>query len=140
MATDTTEALPTGVEMVQALYVAFGRGDIPALLGVLSPDVEWGEPENPLNPAAGTRRGHAGVLEWLRIGKEAEEILFLEPRQFLVGGDSVAVVGFMRCRARATGKVYESDFVHLVTIVDGQVTRFREFFDTYAAAEAYRTS
>jgi ketosteroid isomerase-like protein len=134
------EALPRHVPMVRALYAAFARGDIPTLLGMLSPDVEWGEPDNPLNPAAGTRRGHDGVLEWLRIGKEAEEILVLEPRQFLVGGDTVAVAGHMKCRARATGRVYESDFVHLVTITDGRVARFQEFFDTYAAAEAYRTA
>jgi ketosteroid isomerase-like protein len=137
---DSIGATPANVAMVKELYGAFGRGDIAALLGVLSPEVEWGEPDNPLNPAAGTRRGHAGVLEWLQIGKDAEEILVLEPKQYLVGGDTVAVVGFMRCRARATDRVYESEFVHLVSIVDGKVTRFREFFDTYAAAEAYRAS
>jgi ketosteroid isomerase-like protein len=36
-----------------------------------------------------------------------------------------------------TGKVYESDFVHLVTLADGRVTKFQEFFDTYAAGEAF---
>jgi uncharacterized protein len=56
----------------------------------------------------------------------------------LVDEDSVAVVGFMRCRAIPTGKVYESDFVHLVTFESGRVTRFQEFFDTYAAGEAFR--
>jgi len=50
------------------------------------------------------------------------------------------VIGHMRCRARATGREYESDFVHLVTLRDGQSTRFQEFFDTYAAGEAFRTN
>jgi len=29
------------VQIVQALYGAFGRGDVPALLTMLSDDVEW---------------------------------------------------------------------------------------------------
>jgi len=80
------------------------------------------------------------VLEWLRIGHESEEILALEPRQFLSGSDVVAVVGHMRCRARATGREHESDFVHLITFRNGQIARFQEFFDTYAAGEAFRTN
>jgi uncharacterized protein len=126
------------VTAVQALYAAFRRGDVSAILALLSPDVEWGEPANPFNPAAGTRRGLDGFLEWLRIGKEAEEILALEPRQFLADATSVAVVGYSKCLAKPTGRVYETDFVHLVTFRDGKIVRFQEFFDTYAAGEAFR--
>lgn len=126
------------VQLVRDLYAAFSRRDIQAILAVLSPDVEWAEPENPFNPAGGTRHGHGGFLEWVHIGNEAEEILALEPRQFLTGGNVVAVVGHVRCRARTTGKAYETDFVHVVTVEDGRIARFQEFFDTYAAAEAFR--
>jgi len=40
---------------------------------------------------------------------------------------------------RIPGKVYESDFVHLVTLQSDRVTKFQEFFDTYAAGEAFRS-
>ncbi len=50
----------------------------------------------------------------------------------------MAVVGYTRCRVRATGKEYETEFVHLVTLKDGKIQRFREFFDTYIAGEAFR--
>lgn len=126
------------IEIVQTLYEAFARRDIQSLLGALSPTVEWGEPSNPYNPAGGTRRGHAGFLEWLRIGNESEEVLVLEPKDFLANPTSVAVVGFTKCRVRATGKEYQTEFVHLVTLRDGKVQRFREYFDTFAAAEAFR--
>ena len=56
----------------------------------------------------------------------------------LTDDDSVAVVGYMKCLAIPTGKTYESDFVHLVTIKGGKVTKFQEFFDTYIAGEAFR--
>ena len=126
------------IELVQSLYHAFRDRDIPGILAALDPTVEWGEPSNPYNPAAGTRHGHEGFLEWLRIGNESEEILMLEPRDFLANLQSVAVVGYTKCRARATGKEYETEFVHLFTLKDGKVQRFREYFDTYAASEAFR--
>ena len=126
------------ITTVQALYAAFAKRDVQAVLAVLSPDVEWGEPANPFNPAAGTRHGHQGFLEWLQIGQRSEEILALEPRQFLADADSVAVVGYSRCRAKLTGRTFETDFVHLVTFQDGKIIRFREFFDTFAAAEAFK--
>jgi ketosteroid isomerase-like protein len=123
---------------VQNVYSAFASRDIKAILNMLSPDVEWGEPDNPYNPAAGTRHGHAGFLEWLNIGRQAEEILVLDPQKFLSDSDSVAVIGYTKCLAKPTGKSYETDFVHLFTFRDGKIVRFKEFFDTYAAGEAFR--
>jgi hypothetical protein len=125
-------------EIVRRLYAAFDGRDIPGILGMLAPDVEWSEPRNPYNPTGGTRRGHEGFLEWADVGRQAEDILVLQPRRMLVDEDSVAVVGYMKCRAVATGKVYESDFVHLVILRDGKVAKFQEFFDTFAAGEAFR--
>lgn len=125
--------------VVQDVYAAFARRDLQAILAHLSPDVVWAEPENPFNPAGGTRHGHAGFLEWARIGHEAEDIEVLDPQLFLTGEDAVAVVGRLRCRAKRTGRSYESDFVHLVRFRDGMITRFQEFFDTHAAGEAFRT-
>jgi uncharacterized protein len=128
----------SNVAVVQKVYAAFARRDMKAILEHLSPDVVWSEPENPFNPAAGRRHGHAGFLEWARIGREAEDVEVLTPRLFLTNEDAVAVVGHMRCRARRTGRAYESDFVHVVTFREGKITAFQEFFDTYAAGEAFR--
>lgn len=124
--------------VVHQLYSAFAGRDIGSILSLLSPDVEWGEPENPFIPAGGTRRGHAGFLEWLDIGRKSEEILVLEPRKFLLDDDSVAVVGYTRCLAKRTGRSYETDCVHLISFKNGKVVKFQEFFDTYIAAEAFR--
>jgi ketosteroid isomerase-like protein len=128
----------TNIQEVRRLYAAFASRDIPAILTMLSPDVEWSEPEHPLNPCGGTRQGHAGFLEWARVGREAEDVLTLEPREFLSNAQSVAVVGHTRCRVKSTGRTYETDFVHLVTFRHGLVVRFQEFFDTFAAGEAFR--
>ena len=133
-----SESSTRNVAVVQSMYAGFRKGDVSGILAVLSDDVEWGEPDNPFNPAAGTRRGHAGFLEWLRVGKESEEILELELRQFLSDADSVVVLGRTKCLARSTGRTYDTDFVHVITFRDDRIVRFQEFFDTYAAGEAFR--
>lgn len=126
------------MELVKQLYEAFSKKEIHIILGLLCETVEWGEPENPYNPAGGTRTGHAGFLEWLNIGKNAEDILILAPKKYLCDDDSVAVIGYMKCLAKNTGKIYESDFVHFITINDSKIIKFQEFFDTYIAGEAFR--
>jgi uncharacterized protein len=127
------------LEVVKAAYAAFAARDVPRLLELLADDVTWGEPDNAAIPSAGTHHGHRGVLEWLRIGQATEDILSFEPRRFIGQGDAVAVVGHTRVRARPTGRTYETDFVHLVTVRDGKVASFQEFFDTFVAAEAFRS-
>jgi len=138
-----TEARPRDVTgdtlaVVQAAYRAFASRDIESLLALLAPDVEWGEPDNPAIPSSGTRHGIDGVREWLRIGNDTEEIVALEPRRFIAQDDAVAVIGRTTVRARPTGRTYGTDFVHLVVVQDGRIRRFQEFFDTAAAAEAFR--
>ncbi len=130
--------MKTHIEIVKSLYDAFDKKDIEAILGLLHEDIEWAEPANPYNPAGGTRFGHSGFLEWLNIGRNAEDILILEPKRFLTDHESVAVIGYMKCLAKPTGKIYESDFVHLIIFRDGKIRKFEEFFDTYIAGEAFK--
>ena len=125
-------------QVVEAAYRAFGARDIEALLGLLSPDVTWGEPDNPHIPSAGTRHGLPGVIEWLQVGNQTEVIVSFDPKRILVDGDIAAVIGQTRVVAKPTGRSYETEFVHLVRVLDGRIARFQEFFDTWVAAEAFR--
>ena|SRR6516164_3843991 len=127
------------IDVVRSDYAAFADRDIPRQLDLVADDVVWGEPDNDLIPSAGTRRGGSGVPEWLEIGRATEDLLSLEPRQLIAGGETVVVVGQTRVRARSTGRDYGTDFVHLVTVRDGTIASFQEFFDTFVAAEAFRT-
>ena len=79
---EQAEVVKSNIKVVQQLYAAFSKGDIEGILSVLCDDVVWSEPENPYNPAGGTRKGHAGFLEWMRIGRDAEDVQILKPRRF----------------------------------------------------------
>jgi ketosteroid isomerase-like protein len=126
------------IKSVKRLYALFAEKNMNSILKMLSPNVEWGEPANPFNPAGGTRYGHQGFLEWLNIGKQNEEILIMEPQKMLADDDTVAVLGHIKCLAIPTRKTYESDFVHIIIIKDEKIVKFQEFFDTYIAGEAFR--
>lgn len=57
-------------------------------------------------------------------------------RQHETGGQVVRVA--CAALARSTGREYETDFVRFITVRDGRVVRFPEFFDACVAAEVFR--
>jgi ketosteroid isomerase-like protein len=48
------------------------------------------------------------------------------------------VLGHYVWHVKATGKVWESDFAHVLTVRDGKVTRWQEYTDTAALGDAFR--
>ena len=48
------------------------------------------------------------------------------------------VLGYYACKIRKTGRADASDWVHIFTVRNGKVVKFREFNDTGQFAEAYR--
>jgi uncharacterized protein len=53
-----------------------------------------------------------------------------DPDDFLDAGDRMVVLGRMRGRAKASGREYEVEFVHVWTMTDGVASRLRAYFDT----------
>lgn len=131
--------MATNIETVQAMYQAFGRGDVPAILAHLSPDIEWehdaadhGVPW--LRPRRGRDQvegffGELGGLDFRRF----------EPLSFLTSADQVAAVIAVELASKATGRAIRDLEVHLWTFgADGKVVRFRHFADTHQHLLAYR--
>jgi ketosteroid isomerase-like protein len=55
------------VASIQQLYERFGRGDLPAVLGMLADDVEWYDPGPPEVPHAGRYHGRDGVARFFAL-------------------------------------------------------------------------
>jgi ketosteroid isomerase-like protein len=126
-------------ETVQALYGAFGRGDVPAVLEMLEPDVDWtfvGPPDD--YPVFGGRKGREGALAFFRALGENEDIQLFEPQAFHEAGDTVAVEGRAALILKTNGQRVAYDWVHLWTVRNGKVARLRGFTDTSALVDAYR--
>jgi ketosteroid isomerase-like protein len=69
---------------------------------------------------------------------ESETFTKFEPTEYIAEGDKVVVLGEFDVNVTATGKSYSSDWVHVMTVKDGKVTAFREYFDTAAANHAHQ--
>lgn len=119
--------------LVQRLYEAFGRGDVATLLSYVADDVEW-ELAVPAALAYGGRRTtRAQVAEFFAAIPRVDDIHQFEPREFIESADgNVTVLGWEKSTALDTGKDFETDWIHLFTVRDGKVTRWRGFFDTAA--------
>ncbi len=126
------------VATVQAIYAAFGAGDLPALLARLHPDVEWEWADHP-NPVPWLqpRRGRDQVPAFFEALGQVEMERF-QPKHFAAFDGLVVVVLDATFRVKASGRrVVERDETHLWQVdADGLVTRFRHRVDTWQHAQA----
>src|SRR4051812_12543819 len=104
--------------IVQEAYAAFGRGDMAALLGHMSDEIEWRPVIGTAThvPFSGDRRGKAGVAEFFKMVAETEDFQQFEPREFIAQGDTVVALGRYRAQAKASGKSFDADFVMVFTL------------------------
>jgi uncharacterized protein len=117
------------VEIVRGIYEAFGRGDVPAILEHVAPDVEWESWADNTAVAAGVpwlqaRSGHEGVAEFFGIvgtmGVTRFEVL-----------DLLASENAVAAEVEIDTATFKDQEMHLWTFgADGKVTRFRHYTDT----------
>jgi uncharacterized protein len=113
------------LRIVQEGYTAFGRGDIATALSSYADDVDWAMPGSPdVVPYAGRRRGREQVAQFYSTFAQTEDV---ELQDFIAQGDKVLVLGHYKGRVKSTGRSYTKDFIHVVTLRDGKVVKFREY-------------
>jgi ketosteroid isomerase-like protein len=125
------------IATVQKIYEAFGRGDVPTILELLRPDVEW---EHDTIDYA---------IPWLRPGRGRDHVaaFFGEvaklrfhafiPEAFLSDRNHVAVFVRYDVTNAATGKRFAGVEVHYWTFdEEGRVARMKHFVDTLQHKDA----
>jgi ketosteroid isomerase-like protein len=124
--------------IVQTIFEAFGRGDIPGVLELVAEDVVWNAPGPSAVPYYGERRGYEGATRFFaQLGTNVDFESF-EPGEFVADGDRVVVLGRERGRVKETGKTFDNEWALAFTIRDGKVTHFHCYENTGAVAEAFR--
>lgn len=126
------------VEVVRSAYQNFKTGDIGALLGQVSEDVDWRLPEIEGAPFAGARKGRGQVSEFFSSLADSQDVLSFEPREFVAQGDKVVVLGTYNWRVKTTGRDWAGDWAHVFTVRDGQIVGFHEYLDSAKAEAAFR--
>ncbi len=126
------------VETVQAIYEAFGRGDVESILEHLADDVAWDQdaPSHGI-PIYEPGTGKAHVSRFFEAVQGLEFLRF-EPMNFLSGGNQVAVPINLEARVKSTGKVVQALEIHLWTFgADAKVSRLFHCIDRHAFVIAY---
>lgn len=125
----------SNLEVVQELYEAFGRGDVPAVLERLSPEIEWHEAEG--FPYGGTYRGHDEVLEgvFARLDSEWDDFR-VAPERFVDGDDVIVALGEYSGTYLETGRDFRAPFAHVWDVDGGRAVRFQQHTDTAVVQQA----
>jgi ketosteroid isomerase-like protein len=124
------------VNIVRAFYNAIAAGDVPGVLSVLHPNLEWTEAEG-FPYYSGTWHSPDEVVQkllaplmrdWDDFSAVAED--------FLVDGERVVSLGAYAGICKATGKAMRAPFAHVWRIVDGKLQQFNMYTDTLLIAQA----
>lgn len=132
-------SVDSNIGMIEKLFDAFSRGDIESILAALTDDVDWQGPVSEHAdslPWAGRRRDREQVADYFREFAAASQWHPMEDVAFTAAGDRVVVEGRNRNKVRATGRTYEHQWVMLFTFRNGQIARFRHYYDSADIAHA----
>lgn len=127
----------SNTQVVQAMFAAFGRGDLPAVFAQMDPEIVWHGRYAAGVPIDGEWRGVQGVGAMFSKLGETTAIEAFAPTEFIAQGDKVVVLGHERVRVPATGKTYENPWVHVYTVRDGKVAAVTTYNDSAAVLHGF---
>ena len=113
---------------LQAVYEAFSKGDVPAVLDKFHPEIEWREPES---LPYGDQVGPAAVAQnvFSRVVQDISGFT-IAIDEFVDGGDTIVTLGTYRGTGARTGIPLNTPFVHVWKFRDGKLSYFRTYTDT----------
>ena len=120
------------VPLLQSLYRAFERGDVPAVLAMFDESIEWREAEgNPYMPSGEAWIGPQTVLESLfaRLAEEWDGFA-VHPATFHDAGDTVVVEGRYTGTYGPSGERLDAQMCHVWRFRGGKIASFQQYVDT----------
>jgi len=125
--------MDTKITTVQAIYQAFGQGDLPTILDNVTDDVDWAsEPDSTTAPWHGVRHGRAELPSFFAALAESVEVLEFSPQAFTSSDTDVMAVIRFAIKSKTTGKSATMDLHHWWRFRDGKVCFYRGTEDTAA--------
>jgi len=121
-------------EIIESLYGYFDAGDVPAVLALMSDDIEWTEADG--FPLAGTFVGPQAVLDgvFMRLG-EIGDHWGVVADQYVVEGDTVVTLGNYTWKHKITGEPAAVKLAHVWSFRDGKIAAFQQHVDTVKVLE-----
>jgi ketosteroid isomerase-like protein len=128
----------SNTEIVQSIYAAFGRQDLPRILSTLDEDVSWGIDSIASDvPPYGIRRGKDGVASFFADWGRTADFLAFEAKDFVATGDHVFCDLHYTVRVKSTNKTSHMVSAQHWTFRNGKLIRWRGYEDTVATRAAF---
>ncbi|CAN5722693.1 nuclear transport factor 2 family protein [soil metagenome] len=127
--------MSTNVDALRSAYEAFAKGDVPTVLDILDPEIQWTEAAG--GPLGGLYQGPQEVVDgvFMRLATEWDGFS-VTPHEYIDGGDHVVVLATCGGINRKTGKSLDCQISHVWSFRDGKATRFIGYADTALLQEA----
>jgi len=127
----------TNKETTQTIYDLFGKGDVPAILELVTDDVTWTCPgPTEILPYAQVYKGKEGVAEFFRLIYANKDFPGFEVKELIEEGDKVVALGHWDAKSKTTGKPYSGDWAMAFWYRDGKLYEHKEYYDSYGEAMA----
>ena len=124
------------IDTVRRFYDALARGDVPAILSLLDPQVKWTEAER-FPYYGGTWHGPQAILENLLVPLSRDwEGFSVRAREFIADGDRVVSLGTYSGTFKKTGRSFTAAFAHVWRVRGNKLARFDMHTDTAKVLEA----
>jgi uncharacterized protein len=90
-------------------------------------------------PWIGRRTGRQAIADFIRDIRTLTEPVAFDVEDILTSDSRAAIVGALRTRIKATGKIIATQFAIILTITDDVVTRFQMLEDSFEVSRVART-
>jgi uncharacterized protein len=128
------------IKTITAVYEAFGRGDVAAILDAVSDDVDWAaEAASSAAPWYGVRHGKDAVAAFFSDFGSTMEVEEFTPVSFAANDTDVLTVVRFRARSRGTGRTAQMNLHHYFKFRDGKIAYYRGTEDTAQTERVLRS-
>jgi len=124
----------TNVDVVKQAYSNFETGNVPAVLALFDPQIEWRECKGmPFVKDDGIYIGTEAIVTNVFMNLPVYFDGFnIAVSEIFGADDKVVMVGYYQGTNKATGNPFKANATHVWTIKDGKMTHFFQAVDTAA--------
>ena len=124
------------LKTIQAVYEAFGRGDVGFILDSVTDDVDWAaDTASTAAPWYGPHKGKAGVTDFFQAFGSTMSVQRFDPVSFAANDTEVHTIVEVAMTRIANGRSAEMSLHHWFQVRDGKIGYYRGTEDT-AVVEA----
>ena len=130
----------TNLQVAKTFLTKVGSGASPDELAALfSSDIDWNIPgDGGVLPWVGHKTGRQAVADFARDSARMIEHINFEVDDVLANGDRAVILGGLSTRIKSSGRIIDTAFAIVLTIVGNEITRFVMLEDSFKTSKTVR--